>query len=147
MATHAGAAQQSGRDAAARSAVIGSTAKRKAPIAAPGAQQHPTASSYPSPARRFSPNHLLGRCPAFLAVLFIFLLLFLLPILLSVSFSYTLAKDSSSFPFLPLLSKPIAKMVQSAVLGFPRMGVNRDLKKATENCESFSPLDVTKKVF
>ena len=27
-------------------------------------------------------------------------------------------------------------MVQSAVLGFPRMGVNRDLKKATEACKS-----------
>lgn len=26
-------------------------------------------------------------------------------------------------------------MVQSAILGFPRMGVNRDLKKATEACE------------
>ncbi len=25
-------------------------------------------------------------------------------------------------------------MVQSAILGFPRMGVNRDLKKATEAC-------------
>jgi hypothetical protein len=29
-----------------------------------------------------------------------------------------------------------AKMVQSAILGFPRMGVNRDLKKATEACQS-----------
>jgi len=28
-------------------------------------------------------------------------------------------------------------MVQSAILGFPRMGVNRDLKKATEACECF----------
>lgn len=28
-----------------------------------------------------------------------------------------------------------AKMVQSAILGFPRMGVNRDLKKATEACK------------
>lgn len=28
-------------------------------------------------------------------------------------------------------------MVQSAILGFPRMGVNRDLKKATEACELF----------
>lgn len=28
-----------------------------------------------------------------------------------------------------------AIMVQSAILGFPRMGVNRDLKKATEACE------------
>ena len=28
----------------------------------------------------------------------------------------------------------ISTMVQSAVLGFPRMGVNRDLKKATEAC-------------
>jgi hypothetical protein len=27
-------------------------------------------------------------------------------------------------------------MVQSAILGFPRMGVNRDLKKATEACQS-----------
>ena len=25
-------------------------------------------------------------------------------------------------------------MVQSSILGFPRMGVNRDLKKATEAC-------------
>jgi hypothetical protein len=25
-------------------------------------------------------------------------------------------------------------MVKSAILGFPRMGVNRDLKKATEAC-------------
>lgn len=31
-----------------------------------------------------------------------------------------------------------AKMVHSAVLGFPRMGVNRDLKKATEACKLFS---------
>lgn len=31
--------------------------------------------------------------------------------------------------------EPITKMVQSAVLGFPRMGVLRDLKKATEACE------------
>jgi hypothetical protein len=30
-------------------------------------------------------------------------------------------------------------MVQSAILGFPRMGVNRDLKKATEACESSVP--------
>lgn len=29
-------------------------------------------------------------------------------------------------------------MVQSAILGFPRMGVNRDLKKATEACEYFT---------
>lgn len=29
-------------------------------------------------------------------------------------------------------------MVQSAILGFPRMGVNRDLKKATEACQLFS---------
>lgn len=28
-------------------------------------------------------------------------------------------------------------MVQSAILGFPRMGVNRDLKKATEACECY----------
>ena len=26
-------------------------------------------------------------------------------------------------------------MVQSAILGFPRQGVNRDLKKATEACK------------
>ena len=32
-------------------------------------------------------------------------------------------------------SKPVVKMVQSAILGFPRMGVNRDLKKATEACK------------
>lgn len=32
-------------------------------------------------------------------------------------------------------SKSVVKMVQSAILGFPRMGVNRDLKKATEACK------------
>lgn len=30
-------------------------------------------------------------------------------------------------------------MVQSAILGFPRMGVNRDLKKATEACQYTPP--------
>ncbi|ODA82131.1 hypothetical protein RJ55_00636 [Drechmeria coniospora] len=39
--------------------------------------------------------------------------------------------SSSSVPESPQTRLP-AKMVQSAVLGFPRMGVNRDLKKATE---------------
>jgi hypothetical protein len=33
------------------------------------------------------------------------------------------------------VQESVVKMVQSAILGFPRMGVNRDLKKATEACE------------
>lgn len=43
-----------------------------------------------------------------------------------------------SFPanFSPRLSEHAAQMVQSAILGFPRMGANRDLKKATEACQS-----------
>lgn len=40
---------------------------------------------------------------------------------------------SSSF-LTNILHRGSFKMVQSAILGFPRMGVNRDLKKATEAC-------------
>lgn len=49
----------------------------------------------------------------------------------SISFSHNFpfASFTSSFT-----SEPLVIMVQSAILGFPRMGVNRDLKKATEAC-------------
>ncbi|KAK9416296.1 putative 5-methyltetrahydropteroyltriglutamate-homocysteine S-methyltransferase [Seiridium unicorne] len=38
----------------------------------------------------------------------------------------------SLIPRISHISRVTGKMVQSAILGFPRMGVNRDLKKATE---------------
>jgi hypothetical protein len=47
---------------------------------------------------------------------------------LLLSFSHTLLTSQS--PHISFI------MVQSSILGFPRMGVNRDLKKATEACKS-----------
>merc|ERR1711939_1049917 len=47
---------------------------------------------------------------------------------------HSLQRDGSTIPLLPRLrlSRTVVKMVQSSILGFPRMGANRDLKKATE---------------
>lgn len=42
---------------------------------------------------------------------------------------------SIRIPRISHISRVAGKMVQSAILGFPRMGVNRDLKKATEACK------------
>ena len=44
-----------------------------------------------------------------------------------------------SSSYINSIQSPASKMVQSAVLGFPRMGVLRDLKKATEACECLCP--------
>jgi hypothetical protein len=54
---------------------------------------------------------------------------------LSISSFFLITLSISSSFLTNILHRGSDKMVQSAILGFPRMGVNRDLKKATEACK------------